>query len=930
MSGTQEPASLERELQRRWHEAHVDRWEKETRPGVRGWRAERLTSHAEEAGGFLEELRRTRDLDAFQSGTDHWMRSFSSGYKGTAGQMIINQIARQAPDREQAVDVLLDALATPADIEDACNKIRRLAAYLESIREGGQPSGKRAPFVASYYWALGQPNRWPAAWPRTAKYLAYVTGGDDFDDQGDRYLELHRFAMEIDGDPVRLEEVAAWWDSDSPVVLDEVLCDRAALREEANKESDDPARYLQNAGALVAVSSYLGPVLKNAVSDAAGRTLAAKKPSPMWTGDWPRGDLWIDWRVPNTYGLGIRLWLNSHGIALGLRPYVDGSAGATGRIQQAIDSARVPGYEMLAGGRSSTGRQVGFVGGGTGEGIYARWIERSDLARLDLREEILRTAHDMAPLMGVLSGDPIVDAEDDDLAEAVAQFKDSTGFPTPSYEQERADQREFAQMLDAEEIELVDRKDLRRIWNSGRYGGTGPMPALNISVRDADEAEYQRIINTFSYICWGDGPPAERIDRVLEDDELRVSGLGESVVMKLLAVTHPDRFLTVYPYGGSQGKVKMLRLLGLPLPDASSRGALQVAANDALRERLDRFFPDDPLGIGNFLYWFVEQPELPETEQDSDPYDELADELLVERGFVEEVVALLEEKKQVVFYGPPGTGKTYFARKLAEMLVPDAERRPIVQFHPSTSYEDFFEGYRPEVDSAGLMSYRLQPGPLAELAARAGDAPGRRHLMIIDEINRANLPKVLGELLFLFEYRDTPVRTLYRPDDPFELPKDIWFIGTMNTADRSIALVDAALRRRFHFIPFFPESGPLEGLLGRWLEREGEPAWIGDLVSFVNTELVRELGGPHLQLGPSHFMTTGLDEAKLRRIWRYDVEPFIEDQFFGDPERVDRFRFDRVMKDFREVAGEGSDDASGPNAGLDVDVRTASGIDGTL
>jgi 5-methylcytosine-specific restriction enzyme B len=90
--------------------------------------------------------------------------------------------------------------------------------------------------------------------------------------------------------------------------------------------------------------------------------------------------------------------------------------------------------------------------------------------------------------------------------------------------------------------------------------------------------------------------------------------------------------------------------------------------------------------------------------------------------------------------------------------------------------------------------------------------------MVIDELNRANLPRVFGELLFLLEYRNESVRTLYRPEDAFELPSNLWFIGTMNTADRSIALVDAALRRRFHFIPFFPNHGPMEGLLERWLE----------------------------------------------------------------------------------------------------------------
>ena len=175
--------------------------------------------------------------------------------------------------------------------------------------------------------------------------------------------------------------------------------------------------------------------------------------------------------------------------------------------------------------------------------------------------------------------------------------------------------------------------------------------------------------------------------------------------------------------------------------------------------------------------------------------------------------------------------------------------------------------------------------------------------MIIDEINRANLPKVLGELLFLFEYRDEQVRTLYRPDDAFELPKDLWFIGTMNTADRSIALVDAALRRRFHFVPVLPQPGPMAGPARSLARQHGEPAWVGELVAMVNDELAEALGGPHLQLGPSHFMKHGLDEAALRRIWEYNIEPFIEDQFFGDPAQIDHFRFDAVLQRYREQSG---------------------------
>ena len=302
--------------------------------------------------------------------------------------------------------------------------------------------------------------------------------------------------------------------------------------------------------------------------------------------------------------------------------------------------------------------------------------------------------------------------------------------------------------------------------------------------------------------------------------------------------------------------------------------------------------------------------------------EDLAEELLLEdRGFLDDIVELLDDKGQVVFYGPPGTGKTHMARKLAEALAPDRGRRMLVQFHPSTSYEDFFEGYRPETGADGAMAYRLTPGPLARLAKRAAADPDRRHVMVIDEINRANLPRVLGELLFLLEYRDESVATLYRPDEEFELPSNLRFIGTMNTADRSIALIDAALRRRFHFVPFFPDDGPAGGLLERWLSANDEPEGVGVLVNMVNAELAGALDGSHLLLGASHFMKPGLDRDLMRKIWTYNIQPFIEDQFFGDGAQIKRFRFEAVLDRYQEqngapLFGEADLDPPGP-AGMD-------------
>jgi len=339
--------------------------------------------------------------------------------------------------------------------------------------------------------------------------------------------------------------------------------------------------------------------------------------------------------------------------------------------------------------------------------------------------------------------------------------------------------------------------------------------------------------------------------------------------------------------------------------DEVDLGATVIEVAELLKPLYDELFN---LAVGRVAPGKVGTPAADDPLSSSDEADRdvvgaLADELLIDRGFVSDIVALLESKGQVVFYGPPGTGKTYLARALAKALAPDRNRRALVQFHPSSSYEDFFEGYRPEEGEAGELVYRLKPGPLAIMAERAAEAPSRPHVMIIDEINRANLPKVLGELLFLLEYRDESVATLYRPDGEFELPKNLWFIGTMNTADRSIALVDTALRRRFHFIHFAPNEEPIKGLLDRWLKHHSEPAWVGELVAHVNGELEEELGGSHLLLGPSHFMKPGLSKEAVRRIWEYDIKPSIEDQFFGDRDLIHKFQFDRVYKHYLESSG---------------------------
>jgi 5-methylcytosine-specific restriction protein B len=272
--------------------------------------------------------------------------------------------------------------------------------------------------------------------------------------------------------------------------------------------------------------------------------------------------------------------------------------------------------------------------------------------------------------------------------------------------------------------------------------------------------------------------------------------------------------------------------------------------------------------------------ELPEPDQ------ALTDRLHVHSvSWLREVRDLLWDEKQLVFYGPPGTGKTHLALELAEFLGGGPEQVKLVQFHPSYSYEDFFEGYRPKEDpKTKEVAFRLTAGPLRELADRA-DEEGNRHVphfLIIDEINRANLAKVFGELYFLLEYRRQTLRLTYSGDD-FSLPDNLFIIGTMNTADRSIALVDAAMRRRFAFVELSPRTEPTRGLLRRWLAGKAMDAQRADLLDELNSRIDDD----DFKIGPAYLMKPGVDrEGGLERTWRTKILPLLEEHHYGEGVKI--------------------------------------------
>ena len=281
----------------------------------------------------------------------------------------------------------------------------------------------------------------------------------------------------------------------------------------------------------------------------------------------------------------------------------------------------------------------------------------------------------------------------------------------------------------------------------------------------------------------------------------------------------------------------------------------------------------------------------------------LADELLIERAFLGRIERLLADKRQVVFQGPPGTGKTYVARKLAECLAGSAERVRLVQFHPSYAYEDFVQGFRPVLRDGRQPGFELTGGPLLTAAEQARAEPDERHFLVIDEINRGNLSKVFGELYFLLEYRNEEMSLQYSAK-PFSLPDNLYFIGTMNTADRSIALVDLALRRRFHFVEFHPDKAPVAGLLARWLAKHAaEWSWLAAAVDRAN----EKLSDRQAAIGPSYFMKRDLDDEMVRLIWEHNVLPYVEEHLYGEHERLREFDLDALRKELGDGANQDGD-----------------------
>ena len=371
-----------------------------------------------------------------------------------------------------------------------------------------------------------------------------------------------------------------------------------------------------------------------------------------------------------------------------------------------------------------------------------------------------------------------------------------------------------------------------------------------------------------------------------------IPGKGDQSMREILCFfVHPSQFEAITNRGTKQKIVKAFtKLVESPTGDVDKDFlAIRAVLSKESGEQFSFFQPEIKKKWSEDIEIEVENPLA-----------NIANDLLLDCQYLESIEQLLEHKGQVIFYGPPGTGKTYVARKLAGHFAGKSGKVQIIQFHPSYAYEDFVEGYRPRARQ-GQAGFELVDGPLKRIALLAAQNPDVRHVLLIDEINRGNVAKVFGELYFLLEYRDDEMSLQYSAT-PFVLPKNLWIIGTMNTADRSIALIDAALRRRFYFVPFFANEPPVQGLLKRWLGiHKPDMLWVADLVDKANSLL----DDRHAAIGPSYFMREDLSEEWLALIWKHGVIPYLEEQMVGQENRLKDFTLEKLLGATGPVVTEG-------------------------
>ncbi|MDL2271248.1 AAA family ATPase, partial [Methanobrevibacter sp. OttesenSCG-928-I08] len=275
--------------------------------------------------------------------------------------------------------------------------------------------------------------------------------------------------------------------------------------------------------------------------------------------------------------------------------------------------------------------------------------------------------------------------------------------------------------------------------------------------------------------------------------------------------------------------------------------------------------------------------------------DFLNEVLFLEKDY-DELVSLIKRKKNIILQGSPGVGKTFIAKRLAYSMmgVKDENRVEFIQFHQNYSYEDFIQGYRPKDEG-----FELNNGIFYEFCRKASKDPENDYYFIIDEVNRGNISKIFGELMMLIEEdkrgKDFEINLTYDTSEKFHVPENVHIIGMMNTADRSLAIIDYALRRRFVFYlisPLFDEDYENGSIFENYLLEKGVKEELASRIvskfKSLNKKILNDEDlGFGFRIGHSYFTGEGSDEKWYNSVIEYEISPLLKEYWFDDLEKAE-------------------------------------------
>lgn len=314
--------------------------------------------------------------------------------------------------------------------------------------------------------------------------------------------------------------------------------------------------------------------------------------------------------------------------------------------------------------------------------------------------------------------------------------------------------------------------------------------------------------------------------------------------------------------------------------EAPNKTLTDISAKTGTIDFLENFYAEKSTDNSSFI-----------EEKSYEPYsdDDFLKEVFMSEEIFTKLKGLLLRKKNVILQGAPGVGKTYAAQRLAFAIMgfKDISRVKVVQFHQSYSYEDFIMGFRPDGNG-----FKLMEGPFYKFCKEAENDNERPYFFIIDEINRGNLSKIFGELLMLIECdkrgEKNAIRLLYK-DEQFSVPSNVYIIGMMNTADRSLAMIDYALRRRFAFFDMEPAFST-DGFKTKQATIQN-PKYdvLITKVQLLNKAIAEDPSlGPGFRIGHSYFCTNELvDDSWLSSVVEFELIPLLSEYWFDEPSKVE-------------------------------------------